>query len=159
MDLIVLADEEWGIGKDGDQIVYIPGDLRYFRETTMGHAVILGRKTLSTFPGGRPLKGRRNLILSQSAGFAPEGAEVFRDLSALLAAAPEDSFVIGGASVYAALLEKCDTIYLTKISGHYPKADCFFPNLDARPEWRVVEEGPEREDGGVKFRYVTYKRA
>ena len=159
MNMIAAVDQNWAIGKDGDQLVYIPEDLKRFKALTTGHPVILGRKTLATFPGGRPLKGRNNLILSQSAGFAPEGAEVFRDLSALLAAAPEDSFVIGGASVYATLLEKCDTIYLTKISGHYPKADCFFPNLDARPEWRVVEEGPEREDGGVKFRYVTYKRA
>lgn len=159
MNMIALVDQNWAIGKDGEQIVYIPSDLKFFRETTMGHPVILGRKTLATFPGGRPLKGRRNLILSRNPGFSAEGGEVFASLDALLAAAPEDSFVIGGASVYAALLEKCDTIYLTKISGHYPKADCFFPNLDARPEWRVVEEGPEREDGGVKFRYVTYKRA
>lgn len=158
MNMIALVDQNWAIGKDGEQIVYIPSDLKFFRETTMGHPVILGRKTLATFPGGRPLKGRRNLILSRNPGFSAEGGEVFASLDALLAAAPEDSFVIGGASVYAALLEKCDTIYLTKISGHYPKADCFFPNLDARPEWRVVEEGPEREDGGVKFRYVTYKR-
>ena len=83
---------------------------------------------------------------------------MFCDLSALLAAAPEDSFVIGGASVYAALLEKCDTIYLTKISGHYPKADCFFPNLDALPEGRIAEESPELEENGVRFRYVTYRR-
>lgn len=159
MNMIALVDQNWAIGKDGEQIVYIPSDLKFFRETTMGHPVILGRKTLATFPEGRPLKGRRNLILSRNPGFSAEGGEVFASLDALLAAAPEDSFVIGGASVYAALLEKCDTIYLTKISGHYPKADCFFPNLDARPEWRVVEEGPEREDGGVKFRYVTYKRA
>ena len=109
MNAIVLVDEDWGIGRAGHKIVYIPGDLKYFRETTMGHAVILGRKTLATFPGGRPLKGRRNLILSRTPEFAPEGAEVFSSLEALLAAAPEDSFVIGGASVYAALLEHCDT--------------------------------------------------
>ena len=104
MNMIAAVDQNWAIGKDGDQLVYIPEDLKRFKALTTGHPVILGRKTLATFPGGRPLKGRRNLILSQSAGFAPEGAEVFRDLSALLAAAPEDSFVIGGASVYAALL-------------------------------------------------------
>ena len=110
MNMIAAVDQNWAIGKDGDQLVYIPEDLKRFKALTTGHPVILGRKTLATFPGGRPLKGRRNLILSQSAGFAPEGAEVFRDLSALLAAAPEDSFVIGGASVYAALLEKCDIV-------------------------------------------------
>ena len=159
MDLIVLADEEWGIGKDGDQIVYIPGDLRYFRETTMGHAVILGRKTLSTFPGGRPLKGRRNLILSRDPSFAPEGAEVFRSLEELLAAAPDDAFVIGGASVYQALLDRCDTACITRIEAAFPSADCWFPNLDERPEWKIAEEGPVLEEKGVRFRYVTYERA
>ena len=76
MKAIVLVDKNWGIGNAGDQVVYIPGDLKYFREVTMGHPVILGRKTLSTFPGGRPLKGRRNLILSRDPGFSPEGAHV-----------------------------------------------------------------------------------
>ena len=159
MNAIVAADTNWAIGKDGDQLVYIPADLRRFKTLTTGHAVILGRKTLATFPGGRPLKGRRNLILSRDPGFAPEGAEVFRDLETLLAAAPEDAFVIGGASVYAALLDKCDTAYVTKISGRFPAADCFFPDLDALSEWRVAEEGPELEEEGVRFRYVTYKRA
>ena len=159
MNLIVAVDQNWAIGRDGDQLVYISADLKHFKALTTGHTVILGRKTLATFPGGRPLKGRRNLILSRSAGFAPEEAEVFCDLSALLAAAPEDSFVLGGASVYHALLDRCDTAYVTKIGRAFPEADCWFPDLDARPEWRAVEEGPEREDGGVRFRDVTYKRA
>ena len=123
----------------------------------MGHPVILGRKTLATFPGGRPLKGRRNLILSRSPDFAPEGAEVFGDVDALLAAAPEDAFVIGGASVYRDLLDKCDTAYVTKIDGEYP-ADCWFPNLDADPSWVVTEESEPLDHEGTAFRYVTYKR-
>ena len=86
MNVIVAVDEAWGIGKDGDQLVYLSADLRRFKELTLGHPVILGRKTLSTFPGGRPLKGRRNLILSRDPDFHPEGAEVYRDLDALLAA-------------------------------------------------------------------------
>ena len=95
MNVIVAVDQNWAIGKDGDQLVYLSEDLKRFKSLTTGHPVILGRKTLATFPGGRPLKGRRNLILSRSAGFAPEGAEVFSDLETLRAAAPEDSFVIG----------------------------------------------------------------
>jgi len=158
MNAIVAVDENWAIGRDGDQLVYISQDLKRFKALTAGHPVILGRKTLATFPGGRPLKGRRNLILSRDPGFAPEGAEVFHDLDALLAAAPEDSFVIGGASVYRALLDRCDTAYVTKIAQSFPGADCWFPDLDARPEWRVAEEGPELEEKGVKFRYVTYNR-
>ena len=158
MNVIVAVDRNWAIGKDGDQLVYISEDLKHFKELTTGHPVILGRKTLATFPGGRPLKGRRNLVLSRNPGFAPEGAEVFRDLPSLLAAARSDAFVVGGASVYAALLDKCDTAYVTKISGHFPAADCFFPDLDASPEWEVTEEGPELEEEGIKFRYVIYRR-
>ena len=154
MNVIVAVDRNWAIGRDGDQLIYLPEDLKRFKALTTGHPVVLGRKTLATFPGGRPLKGRRNLILSRDPAFAPEGAEVFRDLETLLAAAPEDSFVIGGASVYAALLDRCDTAYVTKIEQSFPGADCFFPDLDARPDWRVEEEGPELEDQGVRFRSV-----
>ena len=157
MNLIVAVDRNWAIGKGGDQLVYIPADLKRFKELTMGHPVILGRKTLATFPGGRPLKGRRNLILSRSPDFAPEGAEVFADAQALLAAAPEDAFVIGGASVYRDLLDKCDTAYVTKIDGEYP-ADCWFPDLDAHPDWEAVEESEPLDHEGTTFRYVTYKR-
>ena len=158
MKAIVLVDKHWGIGNDGDQIIYIPGDLKYFRKTTMGHPVILGRKTLATFPGGRPLKGRRNLILSRNPNFAPEGAEVFSSVEALLLAAPEDSFVIGGASVYRALLNYCETVYATKIHGEF-SADCHFPNLDKLSEWRIEEEGLIQEEDGIQFHRITYKKA
>lgn len=158
MNVIVAADQNWAIGKDGDQLVYISADLQRFKSLTLGHPVILGRKTLATFPGGRPLKGRRNLILSRNPEFAPQNAEVFSSLEALLSVAPEDSFVLGGASVYQALLDRCDTAYVTKIGRSFPEADCWFPNLDARPEWRAVEEGPELEESGLPFRYVTYRK-
>ena len=159
ISIIVAVAANGVIGDKNKLLWHISEDLKHFKALTNGHTVILGRRTLSTFPGGRPLKGRRNLVLSRNPRFAPEGAEVFRDLPSLLAAAPGDAFVIGGASVYAALLDKCDTAYVTKISGRFPAADCFFPDLDALSEWRVEEEGPELEEEGVKFRYVTYKRA
>ncbi len=158
MKAIAAVDKNWAIGKDGDQLCYLSADLKRFKALTLGHPVILGRKTLATFPGGRPLKGRRNLILSQNPAFAPEGAEVYHDLDSLLAAAPDDSFVIGGESVYRALLGACDTVYITKIMSTF-EADAFFPNLDADPAWRVAEEEPELEENGVRFRYVTYRRA
>lgn len=159
MNIIVAVDENWAIGRNGEQLVYIPEDLKRFKALTMGHTVILGRKTLATFPGGRPLKGRRNLILSRKAGFAPEGAEVFSDLESLLAAADEDAFVVGGASVYEALLDRCDTAYVTRIAAAFPGADCWFPNLDLRPEWIIAREGPIQESQGIQFRYVTYQKA
>lgn len=157
MDLIAAVDQNWAIGKDGDQLCYIPADLKRFQALTTGHAVILGRKTLATFPGGRPLKNRRNLILSRSESFAPEGAEVFPDVDSLLAAAQVDAFVIGGASVYKALLPYCDRAYITKIDRAWP-ADSFFPDLDADPAWQVTEEGEALEHEGLTFRYVTYER-
>ena len=158
MNLIVAVDRNWAIGKDGDQLVYLSEDLKHFKALTTGHPVILGRKTLATFPGGRPLKGRRNMILSRSPGFAPEGAEVFQNLPALLEAAPEDAFVLGGASVYAALLDRCGTAYVTRIEASFPGPDCFFPNLDRLPQWHVTDEGPTLEEQGLRFRYVTYCR-
>ena len=157
MNLIAAVDENWAIGKDGDQLCYIPADLKHFQALTTGHAVILGRRTLATFPGGRPLKNRRNLILSRNASFAPEGAEVFPDVDSLLKAAPADTFVIGGESVYRALLPYCDKAYITKIHKAWP-ADAFFPDLDADPAWQVTEEGEWQGHEGLAFCYVTYER-
>ena len=158
MNMIVAVDENWGIGKGGDQLIYIPEDLKRFKALTMGHALVLGRKTMATFPGGKPLKGRRNLVLSRNPAFHPEGAEVFSSLEELLDAAPEDAFVVGGASVYQALLDRCDTAYVTKIQAAFP-ADCWFPDLDRRPEWRAEGESEPMEHEGVTFRYVTYRRS
>ncbi len=157
MNAIVAVDQNWAIGKDGDQLCYISADLKRFKALTTGHPVILGRKTLTTFPGGRPLPGRRNLILSRDPAFTVEGAEVYHDLDALLAAAPADSFVIGGGSVYRELLPYCETVYVTKIMSIF-SADTFFPDLDADPEWEVARtEGP-LEENGLQFQYLTYQR-
>lgn len=157
MNVIVAVDENWAIGKDGDQLCYIPADLKRFQKLTTGHPVLLGRKTLATFPGGRPLKNRRNLILSSQQDFAPEGGEVFHTLEAALAAAPADTFVIGGESVYRQALDRCDTAYVTKIQKAFP-ADRYFPDLDADPAWTIAEtEGPYEHEGLTCF-YVTYRR-
>lgn len=158
MNVIVAVDENWGIGKDGEQLIYISADLKRFKALTMGHSLVLGRKTLATFPGGKPLKGRRNLILSRNPEFAPEGAEVYHSLEGLLEHVEEDAFVIGGASVYQELLSRCDTAYVTKLQASWP-ADCWFPNLDEDPAWTVAEVGEPLEEQGITFRYVTYRRA
>lgn len=157
MNLIVAADRNWAIGRDGDQLVRLSGDLRYFKDMTMGHAVILGRRTLSTFPGGLPLEGRLNLILSRNPDFRCPGAEVFRDVDSLLAAAPADSFVIGGGSVYRALLPRCDRAYVTKLDGVW-EADTWFPRLDWDPEWELVQVSAPMEEKGVTFTFTMYER-
>ena len=156
MDLIVAVDQNWAIGKDGEQLLYLSQDLKRFKALTLGHAVILGRRTLSTFPGGRPLKGRRNLILSTTPDFAPEGGEVYPSLDALLAAAPADAFVIGGAQVYRLLLPVCRRLYVTQIDAD-GGADVFFP--EPTPElWRITEQSPWQEEQGLRYRYLTYER-
>ena len=157
MNLIAAVDEHWALGKGGDQLVYLSQDLKRFKALTTGHPVILGRKTMATFPGGRPLKGRRNLILSRDPAFAPEGGEVYPSLEQLVASAPADSFVVGGASVYAALLPYCDTAHITRIDAVFP-ADKFFPDLDADPAWQVQDVSDPMEHDGLSFRYYTYIR-
>ena len=157
MNLIVAVDKNWAIGKGGDQLAYLRADLKRFKELTTGHPVILGRKTLATFPGGKPLKDRRNLILSATPGYAVEDAEIFSNVDSLLAAATEDTFVIGGESVYRTLLDHCDTAYVTKIHADFP-ADRWFPDLDAHPDWTVAEESEILEEQGISFHYVTYHK-
>lgn len=157
MELIVAVDQNWAIGKDGDQLAYISEDLKRFKALTMGRTVILGRKTLATFPGGRPLKGRTNLVLSRDPEFQPEGAQVYADLESLLAHAPADAVVIGGESVYRALLDKCDTAHVTKIDREFP-ADAWFPNLDERDDWEPVEEEGPYSFEDLTYHYLTYRR-
>ena len=157
MNAIVAVDQNWAIGRDGDQLCYISADLKRFKELTLGHPVILGRKTLSTFPGGRPLKGRRNLVLSRSRDLSIEGAEVYHDVDSLLAQAPADSFVIGGESVYRSFLEHCDRVYVTKIMSTFP-ADTWFPDLDRDPAWQESERAEPLEEKGLTFQYMTYER-
>ena len=159
MIAIVAVDQNWGIGKDGDQLIYIPEDLKRFKSFTTGNTIVLGRKTVATFPGGKPLKNRRNLILSRNPDYRPEGGEVYADLDSLMEQVtdPNSTYVVGGASVYNTLIDRCDKAYVTKIDAAYP-ADCWFPNLDEDPNWEVEEEGEELEHEGVRFRYVNYRR-
>ena len=158
MFAVVNADLRWGIGMENQLLVTIRADLQRFRRLTEGKTVILGRKTLETFPGGRPLKNRRNLILSRDASFSVEGAEIFHDLPSLLAALPEDTAdvaVIGGASVYAALLPYCDRVFLTRTLSELP-ADRFFPNLDALPNWKIASKSDILEENTTRFQYIDY---
>ena len=159
MKAIVLADQKWGIGLDGKQPVLLKEDLKRFRSLTLGETIILGRKTLATFPYGQPLEGRRNLILSQDPDFSVEGAEVFRDLPSLLASAPQDAFVVGGESVYRALLPHCDIALVTRVMQEFP-ADSWFPDLDADPEWILKVSSPPivDQEQDLNFQYQVYQK-
>ena len=165
LSAIVAVDASWGIGYEGNLLCRISDDLKNFRAYTTGKTVILGSKTLATFPGGRPLKNRRNIVLSRRPDFAPEGAEVARSVEEALAllAEDEEAVVIGGETVYRQFLPYCDTAVISKFDIDLP-ADAVFPNLDADPDWEVAEEGDPRTASetdshpGLSWRIVTYKR-
>ncbi len=159
MELVVNVTENWGIGFENRLLVSISADLRRFRELTTGKTVVLGRKTLETFPNGKPLKNRTNIILTANPEYRAEGALIAHgtdELFALLRAqAREQICVIGGASVYRLLLDYCDTARVTKTYVNL-KADAFFPNLDALDNWHVSETSEIYEENGIRFQYVDY---
>lgn len=157
MTLIAAVDENWAIGKDGSQLIYLKEDLKRFKSLTLGKTVILGRKTLAALPGGKPLTDRKSLILSTDPDFSVENAEILRSVDELLSRAPEDSIVIGGGMVYKALLPHCSTAHITKIHAAFD-SDTWFPNLDADPAWELTEESAPLEQDGVTYHYATYVR-
>lgn len=156
MTAIVCVSQNWGIGRDGALLFRISADLKRFKALTVGKTVILGRKTLDTFPGGKPLKDRRNIVLSRRELDIP-GAEIAHSFEEAAALGGDDAIVIGGASVYMALLSRCDRVYVTKVDAA-PDADSFFPDLDDNPDWRIASENEVFEENGLKFQFVDYVR-
>jgi len=161
MNLIAAADANWAIGNYGKLLVSIPEDMKRFRALTTGKTVILGRKTLATFPQGKPLKDRRNIILTGDPRFEAEGAEIAHSVEEALDLcgneAPEDVFVIGGGSIYRAFLPYCDTAYITRLDYAYA-ADAFMPDLDRDPAWEKVEESEEQTCFDLIYTFDTYRR-
>ena len=158
MDAIVAVYSDWGIGDGGTQPVVLKADRAHFRQVTEGNAVIVGRKTLSDFPGGRPLKNRYNIVVTRQ-DIRIEGAQVVHSTEEALAAAAEHPrcLVIGGASVYRQFDPHCDRVFLTKIDLA-PHSDSFFPNLDADPAWVCTDQGEWLEEDGLRYCFCTYER-
>lgn len=154
MNAIVAISENGGIGKDNGLLFYISADLKRFKELTSGHTVIMGRKTLQSLPGGRGLPNRRNIVITRDIDFTAEGAEIVHSVDEALALAEEDAFVIGGASIYQAMLPYCNKVYLTKVYAD-PEADVFFPSLCG---WQVVRRSEMQEENGLRFQYIDYMR-
>ncbi len=156
---LVAVDQNWDIGSDGQLLTRLSPDMKRFRALTLGKTVVMGRKTFESLPGARALPGRRNIVLSRSAGAVFDGAEVCADADELpdMLVPGEEVFVIGGAQVYALLLPRCQTALVTKIEADLSPADCSFPDLDAHPDWRMCERSPLQEWEGLRFRYVTYQ--
>ena len=158
MEAIVAVFSDWGIGSEGTQQIVLRADRAHFRELTAGAAVIVGRRTLGDFPGGRPLKGRQNIVVTRQ-NIGIEGAEVAHSTEEALdlAAKYSRTLVIGGASVYRQFLPFVDTVHVTQID-RAPVSDSFFENLDASPDWQAAETGAWLEEDGVRYRFVTYHR-
>ena len=158
MEAIVAVFSDWGIGSEGTQQVVLKADRAHFRELTAGAAVIVGRRTLGDFPGGRPLKGRHNIVITRQ-NIDIEGAEVAHSTEEALALAEKypRTLVIGGASVYRQFLPWVDTVHLTKID-RAPASDSFFEDLDASPDWERAEPERWQEEDGVRYCFVTYRR-
>lgn len=161
MNMIVAVDNNWAIGYKNELLVRIPADHKMFRQMTTGKVVVLGRKTLETFPQGLPLKNRTNIILSRDTGYKVKDATVVHSveelLEALKAFAAEDIFIIGGSSIYEQLLPYTDMVYVTKIDHEY-QADSYFPNLDRGEEWELTGESEEQTYFDLAYEFLKYER-
>ena len=159
MNLIVAVDKNWGIGLKNKLLVSIPEDMKFFRTETTGKVVVMGRKTLETFPNKMPLKNRTNIVLTANPDYEVKGALVFHTMEEVLEELKnypsEDIYIIGGASIYRLFLPYCKAAHVTKIDYAY-EADTYFPNLDEKPEWSVEASSGEKTYYDLEFEFVKY---
>ena len=165
MSLILIAavDRNFAIGRGNKLLYSVPEDMARFKALTTGHTVLMGRKTLQSFPGGRPLKNRKNIVVSSNYVNIEEYGNLYvaRSLPDALAMTDgrEDTFVIGGQSIYHALCPLCDKAYITKIDAETADADAFFPNLDENPAWTLTDESaPFISSSGITYRFCEYRK-
>ena len=161
MKAILAADKNWGIGYNNHLLVSIPSDMKFFRQTTTAKVVVMGRKTLESFPNGMPLKNRTNIVLTGNQNYQVKDAVVVHSEDELMEELEkydtDDIFVIGGESVYRMMLPHCDTVYVTKIDRAF-QADTFFPDLDEMDEWVMTEESEEQTCFDLEFCFTKYER-
>jgi len=161
MNLIVAVDNNWAIGNKNELLIRIPNDHKHFREETTGKVVVLGRKTLETFPQGLPLKNRTNIILSTNPNYKVKDAIVVHSIEELLEELKkydeEDIYIIGGDSVYRQMLPYCNVAHVTKIDHEY-EADAYFPNLDKDEEWEITADSDELTYFDIAYNFLKYER-
>lgn len=161
MNIIVAVDKNWAIGSKGQLLVTIPQDQKMFREETIGKVIVMGRRTFESLPGGQPLYGRTNIVLTTDRDFRAGGAVICHSMEEVLAkleAYPsEDVFIIGGQSIYEQFLPYCDVAHVTSIDFAY-SADTYFPNLDESPEWEAVAESDEQTYFDLCYLFKMYKK-
>lgn len=161
MNLIVACDKNWGIGKDGKLLCNIPGDLKYFKEKTMGKTVVMGRSTLESLPGGKPLPNRTNIVMTHRMDFEREGVIVVHSMNQLIEELnnyePDDVMIMGGATVYNELMTLCDKLYITKIDHEFD-ADVYIKNADELPQFKVVWKSEVFTENGYSYQFYEYRR-
>ena len=161
MNLIVNVDQNWAIGYKGKLLVSIPEDMKFFRQETTGRVVILGRKTLETFPGGQPLKNRTNIILTRNPDFQVKGAVICHSVEEALEEIkkydPRDVYVVGGDTIYKAFLPYCDVAHVTRTEHAY-EADAWFANLEESPDWELTGQSEEKTYFDLEFTFCRYER-
>ncbi|MGC2874045.1 dihydrofolate reductase [Ihubacter sp. mB4P-1] len=161
MKLILAADENWAIGYKGGLLCHLPGDLKYFKERTEGKTVIMGRPTLESLPGAKPLPKRENIVLTGNTDYTAEGAAIAhseKELDEILAGKnTDDVFIIGGGKVYREFLNRCDTCYVTKIFDKF-LADTWFVNLDEMKDFSIVWQSEVQEEKGIRYQFLEYRR-
>lgn len=156
---IVAVDENGAIGRQGDLLCHLPADMRHFKEMTMGHSIVMGRKTFESFPR-RPLPGRQNLVITRSAGWQYPGVTVAHSLEQAIALAETDTiFIIGGAQIYEQALPVVDVLHITLIHARWASADVYFPALDPN-QWQEVEREHHTSDhrNAYEYDFITLKR-
>ena len=160
MIAIVAVDQNWAIGYRNDLLARIPEDQKFFRETTTGGVIVMGRNTLESFPGQKPLKGRTNIVLSRNREYRPEGAVVVHDGTELkeeLKKYPaQEIYLIGGEHVYRAFLDDCEAALVTKIDSTFV-ADVYFPNLDVDPTWELESESTVHTYENYRYTFCKYR--
>ena len=162
MNLIVAVDKNWAIGLKNKLLVSIPEDMKFFRTETAGKVVVMGRKTLESFPGGIPLKNRINIVLTGNRDYQAKCALMLHTVEDILQELKkypsQEVYIIGGESIYRQFLPYCDTAHVTKIDYAY-EADTYFPNLDKLPEWKVTASSGEKTYYDLEFEFFKYEKA
>ena len=161
MNAIAAVDAKWAIGNKNRLLPSIPADMKFFREKTMGHVVVMGRKTLESFPNGLPLKNRVNIVLTANRSYKVKDAIIVHTKEELLEELKKydsnELYVIGGGSIYEMLIPYCDTAYITKIDHAYA-ADTYFPNLDQMDDWEMTEVSEEQTCFDLEYVFAKYER-
>lgn len=160
MNLIVNVSENWAIGKGNSLLFHLSQDMKFFKEHTSGKTIVMGRKTLESLPGSKPLPNRKNIVLTRNSDYHPEGVTVYNSIDEFLKdnSNTDDVYVIGGESIYRDFLPYCNKAFITKVDATVNDADAFMVNLDSHPDWEIESIGEELEEKGYTFRFVTYKK-